>query len=393
MTDTRFHATPDGPGLCTARQCPVEDHYGSHESAVAAVAAIHHKAEVKRLRALVKKPPTGMYRSFAFIYPNDKLTARDFDGRRRFASQHYGVRAEVFETYSRLQIDDGHSPAASVDIHQMTEVDEASARLVRTWKLTDHERVPGQPKAEALRQKFVDFSTLEGTRQSMLEAAELFHSTLVRSGISDAEVDVEAGKWLTHFKDMVNAVESEAAGDFDVWGRGLGYFTASDGEAIVVNENYRTSAFGAENFKGFLAENPAYRSRQPEAHIRVINQNAATGASWTLKKEHGQWFVEKAYRDGRSVSVDIATAQDALDHVYHFNLAEIDPEDEDASLTKARYVGELVHGVETALEANLYAIAEQSKARTARAETIDTETDVGMQQPASRRRSIFRIFG
>jgi hypothetical protein len=62
--------------------------------------------------------------------------------------------------------------------------------------------------------------------------------------------------------------------------------------------------------------------------------------------------VDKTYADGRSETVLINDPQEALDHIYYHNLAEINPGNEQESLEKGRYAGELVKQVEICLEEN-----------------------------------------
>ncbi|MET1155881.1 hypothetical protein [Arthrobacter sp.] len=137
-----------------------------------------------------------------------------------------------------------------------------------------------------------------------------------------------------------------------------GIVGALGAETIVVNENYRTSAFRAENFQRFIDECPYYRSTQPEAEIRVSDRHTRTGASWVLKKQSGQWSVEKTYADGSSETVLIETPQDALDHVYYHSFAEVNPDNHELSLEKSRYANDVLKGVEAALEANKPVVVE-----------------------------------
>jgi hypothetical protein len=192
----------------------------------------------------------------------------------------------------------------------------------------------------------------------MPKVTEFFRTAAISSGLYDEEkANRQTEKMLAHFKAMFNAVESDAAGELDLQERGMGYFTDSDSGTIVVNEDYKTSAFRAESFKRYLASHPVYRAHQPEVEIKVSDSHSRTGASWALKKKDGQWSVEKTYDDASEV-VNISTPQEALDHVYYHVLAQINPDDEEKALEKSRYAAALMQGVEAALEGNLVRIRE-----------------------------------
>lgn len=396
MAKGQFHIAYAGPMPCTSDRCPFEDHYDSLESAH----DIHtHSAEVKRLRGLIKTArPFKSMSSSIFFYREDKLTARDFgrDVDMWFTSK--GLTPRFFDAYSGIVLKDGIDPKAAVGIRRAGTVDEVAARIVGIWTISAEVKQEPADNTESLRWKEVfDYSTREAVGDSLLAVAGLFRAALLQNGASGEAVDIEAGRMLEHFEGMFNAVESEATGDYGLWGLRMGYFTASDGETIVANEPYRTSAFRAENFRRFLADNPWYRSRQPEAEIRVTDTREEAGAAWTLKREDGRWSIEKIYGDGRVVAVDVETAQDALDHVYHFNHAEIDPGDEPAALVKGRYAFDLVRGVELALEANAAAIARQQQEHSVHQDPDSVRVEAAHPPAgsprASRLGSIFKIFG
>ena len=360
MAGQRFHITPTGPKRCTAtfRSCPYSDHYGSAESALAADAVMQrnntHRAELKRLEDNHRNPDPKFFSRTAFNFFENSTSARQFGQEIDARIDNLGVKPEIYHSMGQFRLNNGNGTEVNMQVMRMTEIDEGLARYTGVWRFINKSNELGlhlTPKTNS--DIVLDFSTMQSARRSMLQAREVFRTALIASGIyDDDELDRRSDAMVENFKGMFNAVESDAAGDFDLWDRGMGYFTESDSETIVVNEKYRSSAFRAENFRNFIRECPYYRSNQPTAQIQVSDDHGRTGASWTLKKESEQWSVDKKYADGRSETVLINTPQEALDHIYYHNLAEITPGNEKESLERGRFAGELVQQVERELEQN-----------------------------------------
>jgi hypothetical protein len=360
MAGKRFHITPNGPKRCTAtfRPCPFSDHYGSEESAVAADRVIQannaHRAELKRLEDNHRNPDPRYFSRTGFNFDEGSTSPRKFGQEIDARIDGFGVKPQVYHSMGQFRLNNGNGFEVNMQVMRMTEIDPGLARYTGVWRFINKSNRLGLHRSPTTNSDIVlDFSTAQAAKRSMLQAREIFRNAVIASGIfDDEELDRRADSMTENFKNMFNAVESDAAGDFDLWDRGMGYFTKSDSDTIIVDENYRTSAFRAENFRNFIRECPYYHSVNPNAEIRVRDQHSRTGASWTLKRESDQWSVDKTYADGRSETVLINDPQEALDHIYYHNLAEINPGNEQESLEKGRYAGELVKQVEICLEEN-----------------------------------------
>lgn len=366
MAGKRFHITPTGPKRCTAkfRPCPYSDHYLSEESALAADKIIRsnnlHLAEIARLQEVHRNPDPKFFSRTSFNLSKNSNSPRTFGLEQDYRHTNLGVRPELYHSMGQWRFSDRKDIDLNVQVMRMTDIDESLARFVGVWRIILKTNRKGVVRQQETKQDLVfDFSTEQATKRSMLQTHEFFRTAVVMGGVrDDDEADRRAEEMSEAFRNMFNAVESDAAGDFDLHLRGMGYFTESDGVTIRVDEQYNSSAFRAQNFKTFLMEYPGYRSKQPEVEIRVTDKNPRTGASWTIKKESGQWAVEKVYADGRAETIPVADSQQALDHVYYHNLAEVNPNNTEDSLTKGRYAASLVDGVEKALEDNLPGIKE-----------------------------------
>jgi hypothetical protein len=366
MAGKRFHITPNGPKRCTAtfRPCDFSAHYGSEESALAADRVIQannaHRAEVRRLEDNQRNPDPKFSSRSSFSFHKGSTSPRKFGQEIDARINNLGAKPQIYHSMGQFRMNNGNGMEVNMQVMRMTEIDEGFARYTGVWRFLNKSNKVGLTRHPTTNSDLVlDFSTAQAARRSMLQVRDLFRTAVISSGVYDEdEANHRADLMTEDFKNMFNAVESDAAGDFDVYERGMGYFTESDGQNIVVNEKYRTSAFRTENFKNFLAEYPPYRSHQPDVNLRVTDAHSQTGASWTIKKESGQWAVEKTYASGESEVVPITTAQEALDHVYYHNLAEVDPDNEQESLEKGRYAAALMQGVDATLENNKTVIDE-----------------------------------
>jgi hypothetical protein len=360
MADKRFHITPGGAELCRARfkPCQYTAHYASLEIARNSDAIIKENnaflAEIKQLHENHRNPDPKVFSRSSFSFDKGSSSPRAFGREVDARIDRWGVKPEIYHSMGQFRMNNGNGMDVNAQVMRLTEVDEELARYVGVWRFTVKSNKVGLVRhAKVVRQEVFDFSTAEAVRESMPKVTELFRTAAIASGLYDEEkANRQTEKMLEHFIAMFNAVESDAAGELDVQERGMGYFTDSDNGTIVVNEDYRTSAFRAESFKRYLAAHPVYRAHQPEVEIKVSDSHSRTGASWALKKKDGQWSVEKGYDDGASEVVNISTPQDALDHVYYHVLAQINPDNDEKALEKGRFAGALVQGVETALEAN-----------------------------------------
>jgi hypothetical protein len=254
----------------------------------------------------------------------------------------------------QFRMENGNGMEVNAEVYRATEVNKGFACYDGVWRIIIKSNKLGLHRhAKTVRDETLDLSTAEAVKATMPRAYEILRTAAISSGIYNEErANQTADDMFAQFKDMVNAVESDAAGDFLTWDRGLGYFTKSENDSIVVNVDYKTTSFRAENFRNFLRDCPSYHSVNPHVEIRVSDSHPFTGAAWTLKKENGQWAVEKVYADGTSEVVDVSTPQEALDHVYYHVLAHVNPDDEEKALEKGRFAGELVQQVEISLEAN-----------------------------------------
>lgn len=366
MAGKRFHITPTGPKRCTAkfRPCPYSDHYGSEESAIAADRIIKsnnlHRAEIARLQEAHRNPDPKFFSRTSFNLSKNSNSPRTFGLEQDYRHSNLGVRPELYHSMGQWRFSDRSDLDLNVQVMRMTDIDESLARFVGVWRIILKTNRKGLVRHQETKQDLVfDFSTEHAAKRSMLQTHEFFRSAVVMGGIrDDDEADRRAEEMSEAFRNMFNAVESDAAGDFDLFDRGMGYFTKSDGATIRVDEQYNTSAFRAQNFKTFLSEYPGYHSQQPEVEIRVTDKSPRTDASWTIKKESGQWAVEKIYADGRSEIIPVTDSQQALDHVYYHSLAEVNPNNTEEALTKGRYAASLMDGVEKALDENLPVIEE-----------------------------------
>lgn len=406
MAGKRFHITPTGPKRCTAkfRPCPYSDHYGSEESALAADRIIQRAnaraAEIARLKEAHRNPDPKFFSRTSFTFGKNSNSPRIFGQEQDYRLANLGVRPEIYHSMGQFRFSSRSDIDVNVQIMRMTEVDEGSAKFAGVWRIICKTNKKGLSRHQNTQQDVVlDFSSDRAVKRSMLQTHEFFRTAVVMSGVrDDEEADRRAEEMSQDFKNMFNAVESDAAGDFDLYERGMGYFAESDGKTIVVNENYSTSAFRASNFASFLQEYPGYRAHQPEAQIRVTDSSPHTGAAWTIKKESGQWAVEKIYADGRLETVNVNTPQEALDQVYYHNLAEVDPGNTEESLTKGRYAGALVTGVESALESNAAGIDQwwdthsERKRKSNEAEITNDMYDLDSEPKDSTMSKLFETF-
>lgn len=366
MAVKRFHMTPKGPRRCKPglfKTCP-EDHYATPElvlsSEVIKQKNREHLAEVKRLHNHHRNPDPKHFSRSAFNFDDGSSSPRKFGQEVDARIDSWGVKPEVYHSMGKFRMNNGNGFEVNVEVMRMTEVNEGFACYDGVWRIiVKSNRLGLHRHANTIREETLDLSTAEAVQETMPKVFEIFRTAVISSGIFDEpKLGKIAEDMLAKFKAMVDAVESDAAGDFLTWYRGLGYFLKSDSDTIVANVDYKTSAFRAENFRNFLKDCPYYHAITPYAELRVSDAHSRTGASWTLKKENGQWTVEKVYGDGTSEVVDISTPQEALDHVYYHVLGHINPGNEEQALEKGRYAGELVQGVEKALEANKPVVAE-----------------------------------
>jgi hypothetical protein len=406
MAGKKFHLTPDGPKRCTAtfRACPFADHFQTVESAIAADRIIQrnniHRAELKRLHDNHKNPDPKLFSRTSFNFGKGSTSPRKFAEEIDNRIETIGVKPEIYHSMGQFKMDNGNGMEVTVQVMRMTEVDEGLARYNGVWRIIQKANQYGLHHIPDTVQDVVfDFSDKQRARRSMLQAREFFRTAAISSGIYDEEVaDHTADEMSEDFKNMFNAVESDAAGDYDLYERGMGYFTESTGQTIVVNENFKTSAFRVENFRNFLSQNPSYKAHQPTAEIRVTDRHSNTGASWTIKKEQGQWAVEKLYADGRFEVINIETPQDALDHVYYHSLSEVNPDNTDEALRKGRYAGALMTGVESALNENMNAIQkwwddqDARKAASSGGNVTKEMYDLGEEPKGSLMGKIFETF-
>lgn len=366
MASNRYHIAPDGAELCRAwlKRCEYEHHYSSLKIAQEQDAIIKDnnlfRAELKRLQDGHRNPDPKLFSRSSFMFNRADTSPRNFAQEVDARIHNLGVRPEIYHSMGQFRMNNGNGMEVNVQVMRMTEVDERLACYSGVWRfIVKKNKVGLQRDAETVRDVIFDFSTEEAIQASIPEVSELFRTAAISSGIYNQEkADNESATMLAHFKAMFNAVESDAAGDFDVWNRGMGYFTESDSETIVVNEDYWSSAFRAENFRRFLSDCLYYRSTQPNVEIRVSDHHFYTGASWALIRHSDQWSVEKKFADGSVENVPLETPQDALDHVYCHALAEVNPDNEELSFEKGRYAEDLFKGVEEALEANKAVVAE-----------------------------------
>lgn len=366
MATKKFHLTPDGVKRCTAkfRSCPFADHFSTEESAVAAYQIIQDnkvfRAELKQLEETLRNPHPSLFSRSSFVFSEGSKSPREFAQVIDARINNLGVKPQIYHSMGQFRMENGNGIDVNMQVMRMVEIDAGFARYVGVWRFIHKSNMYGViSNPTTISDTVLDFSTDEAVQRSLLQVRDIFRKAAISSGIYDEDkANHQTDVMMDHFKNMFNAVESEAAGEYDLYERGMGYFTKSDGQNIVVNENYRTSAFRTENFKNFLAVNPSFKGHQPKANIRVTDTHSRTGASWTIKKESGQWAVEKTYASGEFEVVPITTAQEALDHVYYHNLAQVNPNDEQESLEKGRYAAALMLGVEAALEHNQTAINE-----------------------------------
>lgn len=405
MAGKRFHITPTGPKKCTAtfRPCPYSDHYSSVESALAADAIIKDnnafKAELNRLHEIHRNPGPYFCRT-SFFFAKGTTSPRKFAQEVDTRTYNIGVRPEIYHSMGQFRLNNKNGMEVNVQVMRMTEVDENLGRYVGVWRFINKTNKVGLHRdPQTVADVVFDFSNEKSARRSMVQVREMLRTAVISSGVyNEEEADKRADEMAEQFKNMFEAVESDAAGDFDLWDRGMGYFTQSDSKTIVVDVDYRTTSFRGENFRKFLQECPYYKSINPAAEIRVTDRHFFTGASWTVRKENGQWTVDKVYADGTKEVVTVTEPQDALDHVYYHNIAEIDPDNEELALEKARYAKELILEIDEALEKNKPVVAEWwEKQREFQAEAVKGKInkdiyDLDSEPKGSLMGTIFKTF-
>jgi hypothetical protein len=379
MADKRFHMTPDGPELCKPRfkRCQIERHYASPEFAVSNEAIIAentiHLAEIKRLEDLLRNCPPEKYSRSAFAEMRGNDSARRFGDGMDARMSDLGVKPEVYYSGTTFRLNNGNGMEVNLLLTTKPRIHKGFACLVPEWRfIVTSNKVGLHRHPEKVREGAFDLSSTEAIQTSMPEVYKLFRTTAISSGLyNEDKANQRADEMMAHFKMMFNAIESEAVGDFVLWERGMGYFAGSDNATIVVNEDYKTSAFRAENVRRYLAEHPLFQSRQPsEVEIRVSDAHSRTGASWAIKLTGSQWAVEKGYEDGSTEVILLTTPQEALDGVYYHVLAHINPDDKEKALEKGRYAYDLMAQVDEAFKRQETVIDEYWKEEDARKERL-----------------------
>jgi hypothetical protein len=362
MKGKKFHMTAKGPEVCKTGpfgSCDFGAHYGSAEAARSQdeiqKATIAHLAEAKRLHDNHRNPHQGSFHRSAFTFDlKGTASPRKFGQEMDGIVKVRGVRPQVFHSMGQFRMNNGNGKEVNVVVYRKTKVDEGALRYEGDWLLTVKENKVGLHRhAKTVREEALDFRSLKSTKASMQKAYEVFRKAAISSGIYDEDkASRRTADMMAQFRDMVDAVESDACDSYLVYERGLGYFTKSDFETITADVDYRTSALRLDSVERFLTQSPSYFSYLPDVRLRVRDAHTNTGASWTLIREGGQWSVEKSYEDGRIETVQVTTPQEALDQVYYHHLGHVQPHHmyEEEALERGRFAYDLVEGTEAALE-------------------------------------------
>lgn len=365
MANKKYHLTPDGPKICKAsfRMCPYASHFGTEESAFAAEKILNeHNAQldhVEQLKAFVQNPDNRYFIRSPFLFDDNSKSARQLGDEldRRF--KEHGFEPQLFHSMGTFRLQNGVANPVEVSVMRVDGVDEENAKIVGNWRVSTKMNMTGVPGQDSTTNVMLDFNSEQSAKRSFAQVREIFYNGAVRSGLFNEEekADELADQMQSKFQKMFNAIEGNAAGDFELWERGYGYFQGSDGETIVAREDYGTSAFRGENVRRFLAENHYYASYTPELDIRVSETNERNGTSWAVYKSGDQWHVEEGKADGTKNDYVCAEPQEVYNTVSWIISETVNPGDQEAAKKKGQYAGVLMFDCESALRKNREKVA------------------------------------
>jgi hypothetical protein len=367
MANKKFHITPDGPKKCTAtfRPCRYSNHYHSVESAFAAEQLIQknqiHEEKVNRLKRNKMNFEPDFYIRSGFTF------AKNNDSMRRFAEELDARKAqlnavpEMHHSGGTFRLQNGSRNPIEITLLRTAEIDESEAKLASVWRVNTRTTLGIALGREKVNQEVaLNFRNENSFNRSMIALHEVFRNGAIMSGIrEDDEAEAKAEEMTKQFLQMYDAVESEATGEFALWEQGQGYFKDSDPSTIVVDVDYRRSAFRGQNVRNFLKDNLYYAQSTPDAKITVTDHNEINGSSWAIHKLDGEWSVERTNSDGSSADVLVKSPEDVYSHVYWAVKEQINPDDEKEARRKARYASQLMKDVEAALDENKASVSDE----------------------------------
>lgn len=361
MSTKRFHLTPEGPKRCKAKSgaCRYSgQHFSSVESAITSQTIAHEKANkkdrIKKLEEGLTDFSNENFMRSSFALDQDTRTARNFAEELASRTKVIGVAPKLHHAVGSWRLKNGATMPVHVNVQRVARLDKESETYVGAWtintKMTNYSRTEDIISQEITLQ----FNDEHSSRRSLLQANEVFRNALIMSGLREDEDTLESKTedMTESFKAMVNAVETEAQGEDNLWKKNMGYFTKSDSFTIRVDESFNDSAFTGENFANFLKDNYMYETRTPETDLRITDVNKKTGASWSINRKDEKWTIEIIDSEGNKSYSECPTSKDLHAHVYYAALDHINPDDKRESHRKAEYARELMDKVEESLEKN-----------------------------------------
>lgn len=369
MATKNYHITPEGPKRCKAslRSCPYASHFGSEESAFAAQQILEadtkHRQKVKELKASLIRGDDRYVINGAISFfrdsRNGSVRAYAHTIEQRFR------KTDVYPDVLRAKIDfytqNGSYKPVEMIVKRDIEVDEETAKFRGTWKVTTSTKLSQYRGFEEIKQETtLDFSTEAKTKRSLSQIREVFRNGVQLGAtydIDEKQIDEETDRIFEKFKTTFNALESETLGDFEMWERGYGYFQGSDGQVLVANEDYETSAFRSENVRRFLKTNPYYASYVPRVEVRVSDYNKRTGAGWAVYKTNQKWYVSEKNEDGSESVYECADQHQVYSTVKRIVLEKVDRGEEAIAREKATYASDLMSDVEYYLDKHRTSVA------------------------------------
>lgn len=376
MASKNYHITPDGPKRCKTplRRCSYASHFGSEEQALEAQHLFEreakHQEKVKNLKASLIRGDQRYVVNGAISFFTDSRngSVRNYAHVIESRYDKTGVYPDILRAVIDFYTQNGSYKPVNIVVRRDNQVDEETAKLRGTWKVTTSTKLSQYRGFEEIKKETVlDFSE-EKTAESLEKIREVFREGVALGATYDIDaqkIDEEADGIFERFMTAFNALESETEGDFEMWERGYGYFQGSDGQVIVANEDYETSAFRGENVRRFLRNNPYFASYIPRVEIRVSDYNKRTGAGWAVYKANRRWCVSETNSDGSETIYECTDHNEVYSLVKRIVLEKVDPGEEAIAREKATYASDLMDRIEYYLERHAVRVGKYWEERNA----------------------------
>lgn len=312
MAKTEYHITPDGVQKCKRMwgKCPYSTHYVHLGRALQVeqeqLAEAAKPAKIAELEKAVRDMAFVRARVHVFNFGSTP------DGARKFAVNADAYAAaempssdievppmELFSHATMYNMRNGSSSPVVVHVVRQPKVDKEAIRIVSEWKLSLETTTSITLGLKKISENMtLDFSSPSAADESFDDARKFFEKAVKLSGLRDEAADEKIDSMVNDLRIMRDIVDSEIDGDFALWEEGRGYFKDSGYDSIVVDADYKKSAFRGENVKRFFRENVGMTSN-PEVQIKVTERNERFSTSWSMHSlPDGTWNITTVMQDG-----------------------------------------------------------------------------------------------